>query len=294
MKKIERLLKDLTLLRRYRAARAAGFPWRIRLPLERNRIRVDAHRDWPGGYVFNEAGQLVYVPRPVDLMGGYRLLKPAAPLPIIGALCKPGDTFVDVGANIGNWTLEAARFVGPQGRVLAIEPVPHMAEALRKTARANRLGHVAVAEVALAETAGTRSFSVERGNTGGSRLGTMSGDVQGITVRTAPLDAVVEEQGLQRLDVLKIDVEGFEAEVLAGAAQSLARFRPAIYMECGQDDPAQRKRSHEVLARHGYGIVGVMLGEAMVEATLGEYAGRGGVFADYPLLDVLFMPAEAR
>src|SRR5689334_9593405 len=208
--RIDRLLKELALLRRYRAGRGARLPWRIRLPFVRDRIRKEAHADWPGGYVYNEAGQLVYVPRPVDMMGGYRLLKPAAPLPILGALCKPGDVFVDVGANIGSWTLEAARFVGPGGRIVAVEPVPHLAAALRKTMQANRLACVEVAEVALAEAGGTRPFSVERGNSGGSRFGMVDADgkreFETITVRTARLDDLVREHALERVDVVKIDV----------------------------------------------------------------------------------------
>jgi FkbM family methyltransferase len=299
-KKIDRLVKELALLRRYRSARGERLPWSIRLPLVRNRIRKEAHADWPGGYVYNEAGQLVYVPQPVDMMGGYRLLKPAAPLPIIGALCKPGDVFVDVGANIGNWMLEAARCVGAQGRVLAVEPVPYLAEALRKTARANRLGCVTVAEVALAEAGGTRPFSVERGNSGGSRFGMVDDDggreFSPITVRTVRLDDLVQEHALERLDVLKIDVEGFESDVLAGATASLARFRPAILMECGQDDDARREILRRILAGNGYEVVGVLLGGAVVEATLAEFGSRSGVFADYGILDVLLMPAhkEAR
>jgi FkbM family methyltransferase len=297
-KKLAHLLRDLALLRRYRARRGERLPFRIRLPFERNRIRVDAHQAWPGGYVFNEAGQLVYVPRPVDVMGGYRLLKPAVPPPLVGALCKPGDVFVDVGANIGSWTLAAARAVGPQGTVIAVEPLPHMAEALRRTARANRLAQVRVAELALAEAGGTRPFSVERGNSGGSRLGLMDNDPErefsAITVRTAPLDEVAREHRLARMDVVKIDVEGFESDVLAGAGGCLERFSPAIVMEAGHDDVHRRERSHAILREHGYEVVGVLLGEGLVDATLADYGARSGVFADYPVVDVLLMRQEKR
>lgn len=297
-KKLAHLLRDLALLRRYRARRGEHLPFRIRLPFERNRIRVDAHREWPGGYVFNEAGQMVYVPRPVDVMGGYRLLKPAVPPPMVGALCKPGDVFVDVGANVGSWTLAAARAVGPQGMVIAVEPVPHMADALRRSARANRLANVRVAEVALAEAGGTRPFSVESGNSGGSRLGLMDSDAErefiAITVRTTSLDDLAREHGLTRMDVVKIDVEGFEADVLAGAGGSLGRFAPAIVMEAGHDDAGQRGRSHAILRKHGYEVVGVLLGEGLVDSTLDEYGARLGVFADYPVVDVLLMRGEKR
>lgn len=297
-KNLAELLRDLALLRRYRAKRGERLPFSIRLPFERNRIRAGAREEWPGGYVFNEAGQMVYVPRPVDVTGADRLLNPASPPPLVGVLCKPGDVLVDVGASIGNWTLAAARAVGPQGTVIAVEPLPQMAEALRRSARANRLAQVRVAEMALAEAGGTRPFSVEHRNSGGSRLGLMDNDAErqfsAITVRTAALDDVAREHRLSRLDVLKIDVEGFESDVLAGAGGCLERFAPAIVMEAGHDDARRRERSHAILFEHGYEVVGVLLGEGLVDATLEAYGARSGVFADYPVVDVLLMQRERR
>ena len=292
--RIRDLFRDLALLRRYRAEKAARMPFRIRLPFIRDNLRHEAHEQWPGGYVFNDAGDLVHVPKPVDVMGGYRLLKPSGRHLVIGAVCRPNDVVVDVGANVGDWTLAAARVVGAGGRVLAFEPVPHIAESLRKTVRANRLQQVKVFELALAEAGGSREFSVERENTGGSRLDAMSNDPRrtfdSITVKTARLDEIAAAEKPQRLDLIKIDVEGFEHAVLSGAVETLKRFKPVLFMETGHETAERRAGTHALLSRLGYGIVGVMFGEGMVEATWDDYGQRKGVFQDLALADMLLMP----
>ncbi len=252
-------------------------------------------KSWPGGYAFNGAGQLVYVPRAHDLAEGERVL-PAPPLRILGALCKPGDVVVDVGAGLGLWTLEAARLVGAHGRVVAVEPAPQVAQALRRSTRANRLASVTVLVVALAEAGGRRPFSVALGHASGSRFGMVEGDgaraFSPIAVHTARLDDLVREQGLARLDLLRLDVAGFEPDVLAGGAETLARFRPALLLECGHEEPRRRQRTAEMLERAGYEVLGVVREDGVLDATLGEYAARRGPFAGAAVLDLLLMPTE--
>ncbi len=288
-------MSNLALIRRYRAARAERLPFRLRLPFIRDSIRHQAHDEWPGGYVFSESGDVFHVPKPVDIVGGHLLLKPVGRIPIIGAICQPGDVVVDVGANAGVWTLSAARAVGLGGRVLAFEPVPRVAESLRKTVRVNRLRQVKVFELALAEAAGTRAFSVERENTGGSRLDTMESrpgrTFYAITVKTALLDEIAAAENLQRLDLMKIDVEGFEHGVLIGSRKTLTRLMPVIYMETGHETDERRAGIAALLQELRYEIVGVMIGDGMIEAAWQDYERREGVFEAFPLTDVLLMPA---
>ena len=292
--RITKLITDLSLVRRYRRARAEQLPVRVRLPFVRNQIRHDAHEHWPGGYIFNTAGSLMYVPgAPVDHPGGYSLLKPYAPHPIVAALCKPGETFVDVGANIGAWTLAAARAVGTQGRVLAFEPAPRVAETLRKTLKANRLRNVKLHELALADSSGRRQFSVERDNPGGSRLGHMSSDSHRhfdmIEVTTARLDDIARSERLAALDVMKIDVEGFEYDVLRGSQEVLGSFQPALIMETGHENAEARAGVRRLLAGLGYTIVGVLIGEGLIETGWDDYVARQGTFADVALADLVLM-----
>jgi FkbM family methyltransferase len=293
--RIKKLLTDLSFLRRYRRARADRLPIRVHLPFVRNQIRHAAHESWPGGYIFNTAGSLMYVPgAPVDNQGGYSLLKPYTQHPIIGALCKPGETFVDVGANIGAWTLAAAHAVGTEGHVLAFEPTPRVAETLRKTLRANRLRQVKLFEVALAESSGRRPFSVERGNTGGSRLGRMSDDARRsfevIEVATARLDDIARSEELAALDVMKVDVEGFEHDVLRGSQEVLRSFKPVLILETGHENAEARAGIHQLLSGLGYAIIGLVVGDGLIEASWDDYVARRRTFAEVELGDMVLMP----
>lgn len=235
----------------------------------------------------------MYVPSPIDHAGGYCLLKPYAPSPIIDAICKPEDVFIEVGANVGGWTLAAARAVGRGGRVLAFEPTPRVAETLRKTVKANRFHQVKVFELALAEMSGTRRFSVERGNTGVSRLGAMSNDscraFDLIDVKTAQLGEVARAEQLTRLDVIKIDVEGFECNVLRGPQDVLRRFKPALILETGHETLESRAGIQGLLSQLAYSIVGVFAGGGLLEAPWDDYASRKRVFGELDSADMVLM-----
>jgi FkbM family methyltransferase len=139
---------------------------------------------------------------------------------------------VDVGANLGLSVLAMAPFAS---RILAVEPAPHTAEALRRTIAANGLEErVAVEAVALGATTGELAFH-ESGHSAGSHLLSAealgSKDLDSVSVPVRRLDELVVQHELHRLDFIKIDVEGHETEVLDGAAETLARFRPTVFLE---------------------------------------------------------------
>lgn len=150
------------------------------------------------------------------------------------ALCcrvlRPGDTFVDGGANVGMFSIPAAARVGREGRVLAFEPVPGTAARLRENAALNGFSWVEVREEAIAAAAGEREFVMLGGDAAGLSSFTPKhrggGDVR--RVRTVTLDEVVGE-GPVRL--VKLDLEGAEVEALRGAASVLARQRPDLVLE---------------------------------------------------------------
>jgi FkbM family methyltransferase len=120
-------------------------------------------------------------------------------------------TFVDVGANIGFYTWAFLTLV-PDGEVIAIEPDPGSLSLLRATANRWKRS-VEIHGVALSNEDGIADFGLD--NFGGHRSSLLPAqEHQVMTIRTRRLDDVV---GRRRIDVLKIDVEGFEAEVLDGA-----------------------------------------------------------------------------
>lgn len=132
-------------------------------------------------------------------------------------LLADGDTVVDVGANIGVFTLKAARRV-PMGRVVAVEPAPLNLELLRENVARNRLANTVILDCALSDHEGEgRLF--ERGDYALYSLHLGSG--RATPVRVATLDRVFREQDIRACRLLKIDVEGEELAVLRGAARAL-------------------------------------------------------------------------
>jgi FkbM family methyltransferase len=133
---------------------------------------------------------------------------------------RPGMTVVDVGANLGYYALLAGRAVGPTGRVLAIEPDPQNFELLAENLRANRAGNVSPVNVALGAAPGTALLHRSPDNFGDHRL---FGDG---TRPTVPVPVVVFDELVDRLgflDLVKIDVQGYEHHVARGMTRTLAR-----------------------------------------------------------------------
>jgi FkbM family methyltransferase len=135
-------------------------------------------------------------------------------------LVRPGDTVIDVGANIGMVTLLLSELVGPRGVVHAFEPNPRVLASLRATVARNASANVVVHGVALGEHDDTLHMHVPNGNAGmGSLVRAQSGDL-------------LRGEGIGRIRLLKIDVEGFERQVLAGAVEAFAASPPdAILFE---------------------------------------------------------------
>lgn len=140
------------------------------------------------------------------------------------AYLRPGDVVIDVGANIGTLTLTAAVCVGAVGSVHAVEPHPTTAAVLRENVRDNRALNVEIHNVALGSVDGTvRLADVEDDSAN------FVGDGGAIVVPLRRLDSL-RLGGERRVALLKIDVEGFEREVLLGGAETLKRS-DCVYFE---------------------------------------------------------------
>lgn len=135
----------------------------------------------------------------------------------IAPFLPEGGVFVDVGANVGLYSLWAARRVGVAGMVIAVEPHPQIGSRLAFNVAANGLGNVRIVAAGIGEAAGiARLHSSAGGNVGQSSL------LEDVAFRPAgafevpvrPLLEVVGEAGLTRIDVLKVDVEGYEDRVI--------------------------------------------------------------------------------
>jgi FkbM family methyltransferase len=139
---------------------------------------------------------------------------------------KQGYTFIDVGANIGYYTRLTSNLVGKEGVVHAFEPMPSAFDLLK--ANAIDLSNVHVHQIAISDSDGSSFFSVNKfGET--SSLGKNLNAKYVITVKQKSLDSLFLNVG--RVDVIKIDVEGWELEVIKGAKELIAKYEPLLYFE---------------------------------------------------------------
>jgi FkbM family methyltransferase len=160
-----------------------------------------------------------------------------------------GSWVIDVGANVGIVTGQMCAAVGPGGRVTALEPVPANADRLRSLARDNGLAHLEVVQVAAAEAAGRQALHLPpEGNSGWGSFSASWLDSGSLEVELQPLDDLVASRRTPdhpRVDLVKVDVEGYEFEVLEGARRMLAADRPVLVIEL--NDPLLRDRGRSSL-----------------------------------------------
>lgn len=149
---------------------------------------------------------------------------------------EPGDTFLDIGANVGWFTLLAAKHVGPNGAVHAFEPRPQTRHMLKRTVHDNRLqNYVTVWPYALGDRPGRLNLVWRRGteNPGNSFLSFHSNidpAYEAVQVDVRVLDDLIPD-AINFPDVIKIDVEGAEPLVFNGAKKALAKKKPSILSE---------------------------------------------------------------
>ena len=138
---------------------------------------------------------------------------------------KKDDVVYDIGANVGFYTLLASELIGPNGRVFAFEPLPRNIFYLKKHIKLNKLNNIAIIEAAVSDKKGVLNFSEYESNATG-RLG-KEGQLK---VSSVVLDDLLKDGKILPPNVLKIDVEGAEAEVLKGAGDILSKHRPDIFL----------------------------------------------------------------
>jgi FkbM family methyltransferase len=262
------------------------------------RLLARLERDWPGGFTLHRTGDLIYVPRPLDARGRHALLHPPRAHPAALAFLGPGAVAIDVGANLGEWTVPLARAVGAGGQVLACEPAPLAAAALKATLRANALRQAEIIRCAVGDHDGSVEFTVPvitsaRTDTGIARIGAPGSGHTALDVALSSIDSLVAERRLDRVDLIKIDVEGHEKQVLDGAEITLGRFRPAMVIETGHESAETRPAIHDRLRGLGYQILGILLDFGMTEADWDAYVSLAMPFRRGEAHNLLLVPEEA-
>jgi FkbM family methyltransferase len=153
---------------------------------------------------------------------------------IMGLSLSKGDTFLDIGANHGTYSLRAAKLVGPKGKVLAFEPQPRLAMIIKRTFTENGFSQARVYPLAVSSRAGLTKLYIP--STGSGMAGLFEGysavgDFDAIEVNTVRLDDFLETEDLPGKLFIKLDVEGSELTVLDGAKRLIQRHHPLILLE---------------------------------------------------------------
>ncbi len=145
---------------------------------------------------------------------------------------RPGDVAYDVGANAGYLSLVMARRVGPAGRVVAFEADPRNAAALAANIALNGLRNIALVPKAVSDASGSVTFaSFDYSLVGHIATPATPADARLLTVPAVALDDLFSQGQLPAPRCIKIDVEGAEDRVIAGAVDLIARARPVILAE---------------------------------------------------------------
>jgi len=150
---------------------------------------------------------------------------------------KENDVFVDIGANIGTYTLVASKIVGNKGTVIAFEPVHTVFERLVENARINDLQNIIILWKVIYSNTGTMDIFISKndnlGMSGIFHHDNESGKIERAEAIT--LEDFFEETGINQVNMIKIDIEGAELYALHGMKKVLQKFHPSILMEISED-----------------------------------------------------------
>ena len=163
---------------------------------------------------------------------------------------KLGDVFYDIGANVGFFSVIAAKLVGDTGKVYAFEPGENNAKAIRHNARLNDFTQIEVIEKAVSETSGQGQLLLAQ-YSGGHALATadVPPDLAGeVTVDLVSIDDLIAEDKIAPPNFVKVDVEGAELEVLKGMRETIKTHQPTIIYEVDDGDRTAYNRKYRELA----------------------------------------------
>ncbi|MCG2584985.1 FkbM family methyltransferase [Massilia sp. TS11] len=199
------------------------------IELEHGQVLVRGRHGWLVGNRYDE-----YLGKALMLYGEYGEIEQR----YLAGLLRPGDTVIEIGANIGSETVGLARAVGPSGRVLAFEPQPGVYQMLCANVALNGLAQVQTFQLGCGAAEATLyvpRYDFGAGGKHNSGAVQLSAEARGEAVSVRPLDQLTTE--LAQVRLIKIDVEGMERAVLEGAQALLKRCRPILYVE---NDRAER------------------------------------------------------
>ena len=300
-----KLFGKLRHLRRLRLSRKDKIPFEIKRQYGRKRLEAFVKNFWHGGYVYYETCDYLYIPPISNTNSIWRLIEPYIPEQILEKFCKPGNIVMDIGANIGEWTIHMANMVGEHGCVYSFEPLPIVNQALKKTTSINNLSQVFISEYALSNQIGESTLIIpyDSKNTiisGESRLEisdepwnkkTDVASTKSIQVKTTTMDNFVSQKNLKRVHFVKIDVEGNERLVLEGGQDTFQNYKPKLILEAGCEKKEDREKISSLLQSWNYEIIGIILPHGIIDVKWNQYVALSNPFETKNPLNVLFIPS---
>lgn len=148
---------------------------------------------------------------------------------VMDTYLRKGSVFVDIGANIGYETLWGAKRVGQNGKVFSFEPVPYIASQLSESVAHNKFTNVTLIQKGVSDVMGKVSIFLNNKDAGSSSILNNQPNTKEITIETITLDEALKD--ITKIDLIKIDVEGYEPQVIYGAATILKKFTPPLVFE---------------------------------------------------------------
>lgn len=199
------------------------------------------------------------------------------------SLIRQGDVVFDVGANLGLWAIPASRRAGPHARVEAFEPVPENHARLVRNLALNGVDSVRCHCLAVADVSGERAFRAAPHNSAHGSLVARQ-ENPGETVPVTSIDEHCDRHGIDRIDWLKVDVEGAESLVFAGAVRLLSGpAAPAILFEVGETLAVRLGSSSPKVKRMlvdlGYRVYALEDGALHLVRVEQEHPGSADLFA---------------
>jgi FkbM family methyltransferase len=184
---------------------------------------------------------------------------------------KPGQTFYDIGANVGFFAVLGAHLVGSAGRVYAFEPFPSSAKAVADNAARNGFDHVKVQNCAVGRQRGSGRFSLD-GTVGEHHLAdaTAPAGAGQITVPIVCIDDLVKAGECTPPDFVMIDVEGAEIDVLLGMSTTIAKSRPTVVCEVHGREAEFADTCEQIFSPQHYTVT-QLDGSAMPQTPVGRW-----------------------
>jgi len=168
-----------------------------------------------------------------------------------------GMTIIDVGVNKGYFSLLFAKLMNGKGKVLSFEPEPINCLWFKKSIQANKYQCIKLFQLALSDKEGNISFYRGKKSGWGSLFPSKYMKDEVITVKTRKLDSVLKDEGITKVDIMKIDVEGADILVLKGAEKTLKKCNLQLVMDVDVKSVEKRNKLFDFLESCGFKIFSI-------------------------------------